>query len=128
MLNVCSKGRRKCYDCFAIEVRLKNRTLWGYRSTYPYSQRKGASPAPGICPTWESTKHGPLVHGPLVHGPLVHGPLVHGPLVHGPPPWTGSMDRVHQNMDRIHGPLSWTGSMDPLFLLPLKLLIRSKQK
>ena len=27
MLNVCSKGRRKCYDCFAIEVRLKNRTL-----------------------------------------------------------------------------------------------------
>ena len=35
-------------------------------------------------------------------------------------PW--SMDRVHQNMDRVHGPLSWTGSMDPLFLLPLKLL------
>ena len=23
---------------------------------------------------------------------------------HGPPPWTGSMDRVHQNMDRVHGP------------------------
>ena len=40
----------------------------------------------------------------------------HGPLVHGPPLWTGSMDRVHQNMDRVHGPLSWTGSMDPLFL------------
>ena len=35
-------------------------------------------------------------------------------------PW--SMDRVHQNMNRVHGPLSWTGSMDPLFLLPLKLL------
>ena len=52
----------------------------------------------------------------------------HGPLVHGPPPWTGSMDRVHENMDRVHGPLSWTGSMDPLFLLPLKLLIRSKIK
>ena len=46
-----SKGRIKCYDCFAIEVRLKNCTLWGYRSTYPYSQRKGVSPAPGICPT-----------------------------------------------------------------------------
>ena len=45
-----------------------------------------------------------------------------------PGPWTPSMDRVHQNMDRVHGPLSWTGSMDPLFLLPLKLLIRSKQK
>ena len=28
----------------------------------------------------------------------------HGPLVHGPPPWTGSMDRVHQNMDLVHGP------------------------
>ena len=28
----------------------------------------------------------------------------HGPLVHGPPPWTGSMDRVHQHMDRVHGP------------------------
>ena len=28
----------------------------------------------------------------------------HGPLVHGPPLWTGSMDRVHQNMDRVHGP------------------------
>ena len=28
----------------------------------------------------------------------------HGPLVHGPPPWTGSMDRVHENMDRVHGP------------------------
>ena len=39
-----SKGRRKSYDCFAIEVRLKNRTLWGYRSTYPYSQRKGVPP------------------------------------------------------------------------------------
>ena len=50
----------------------------------------------------------------------------HGPLVHGPPPWTGSMDRVHENMDRVHGPLTWTGSMDPLFLLPL--LIRSKKK
>ena len=23
---------------------------------------------------------------------------------HGPPPWTGAMDRVHQNMDRVHGP------------------------
>ena len=22
---------------------------------------------------------------------------------HGPPPWTLSMDRVHQNMDRVHG-------------------------
>ena len=31
---------------------------------------------------WESTKHEPLVHGP--------------------PPWTGSMDRVHQNIDRVH--------------------------
>ena len=51
MLNVFSKGRRKCYDCFAIEVRLKNRTLWSYRSTYPYGQRKGVCPAPGICPT-----------------------------------------------------------------------------
>ena len=29
MLNVFSKGRRKSYDCFAIEVRLKNRTHWG---------------------------------------------------------------------------------------------------
>ena len=28
----------------------------------------------------------------------------HGPLVHGPPPWTWSMDRVHQNMDRVHEP------------------------
>ena len=28
----------------------------------------------------------------------------HGLLVHGPPLWTGSMDRVHQNMDRVHGP------------------------
>ena len=28
----------------------------------------------------------------------------HGPPVHGPPPWTWSMDRVHQNMDRVHGP------------------------
>ena len=27
----------------------------------------------------------------------------YGPLVHGPPPWTESMDRVHQNMDRVHG-------------------------
>ena len=36
-LNVFSKGRRKSY-CFTIEVRLKNRTLWGYRSTYPYSR------------------------------------------------------------------------------------------
>ena len=36
-----AKGRRKSYDCFTIEVRLKNRTLWGYRTTYPYSQRKG---------------------------------------------------------------------------------------
>ena len=32
----------------------------------------------------------------------------HGPLVHGPPPWTGSMDRVYQNMDR--GP--WTPFMN----------------
>ena len=50
MLNVFSKGRRNSYDCFAIEVRLKNRTLSGYRSTYPYGQRKGVPPAPGICP------------------------------------------------------------------------------
>ena len=28
----------------------------------------------------------------------------HGPLLHGPPPWTRSMDRVHQNMDQVHGP------------------------
>ena len=40
---------------------------------------------------WESTKHGSLVHGP--------------------PPWTGSMDRVHQNMDRVHGP--------PIFVLTI---------
>ena len=33
---------------------------------------------------WESTKHGPLVHGPR--------------------PWTRSMNRVHQNMDRVLGP------------------------
>ena len=32
----------------------------------------------------------------------------HAPLVHGPPPWTGSMDRVHQNMDRVHGPPIFT--------------------
>ena len=32
----------------------------------------------------------------------------HGPLVHGPPLWTGSMDRVHQNMDRVHGPPIFT--------------------
>ena len=32
----------------------------------------------------------------------------HGPLVHGPPPWTRSMDRVHQNMDRVHGPPIFT--------------------
>lgn len=51
MLNVFSKGRRKSYDCFAIEVPLKNRTLWGYRSTYPYGQRKGVPPPPGICRT-----------------------------------------------------------------------------
>ena len=44
MLNVFSKGRRKSYDCFTIEVQLKNRTLWAYRSTYPYSQRKGVPP------------------------------------------------------------------------------------
>ena len=44
MLNVFSKGRRKTYDCFTIEVRLKNCTLWGYRSTYPYSQCKGVPP------------------------------------------------------------------------------------
>ena len=30
---------------------------------------------------------------------------------HGPSPWTGSIDRVYQNMDRVHGPLSWTGSI-----------------
>ena len=47
MLNVFSKGRRKPYDCFTIEVRLKNRTLWGYRSTYPYSQREGV-PLPRV--------------------------------------------------------------------------------
>ena len=49
--NVFSKGRRKSYDCFAMEVRLKSRTLSSYRSTYPYGQRKGVPPAPGICPT-----------------------------------------------------------------------------
>ena len=27
-----------------VEVWLKNRTLWGYRRTYPYSQRKGVPP------------------------------------------------------------------------------------
>ena len=42
-----SEGRRKSYDCFATEVPLKNRTLWGYRSTYLYGPRKGASPHPG---------------------------------------------------------------------------------
>ena len=52
MLNVFSKGRRKSYDCFAIEVWLKNGTLWGYRSMYPYGQRKGVSPALGICPNF----------------------------------------------------------------------------
>lgn len=31
------------------------------------------------------------------------------------PSWTGSMDRVHQNMD--------FGCMDPLFLLALKLVV-----
>ena len=36
----------------------------------------------------------------------------HGPLVHGPPPWTRSMDRVHENMDRVHGP--------PIFTTPSK--------
>ena len=51
MLNVFSKGRRKSYDCFTIEVRLKNRALWGYRSTYPYSQRNELTAASGICPT-----------------------------------------------------------------------------
>ena len=51
MLNVFSKGRRKSYDCLATEVWLKNRTLSGYRSTYPYGQRKGVPPAPGIYPT-----------------------------------------------------------------------------
>ena len=35
--------------------------------------------------------------------------------LHGPGPWTESMK-------------IWTGSMDPVFLLPLKLLIRSKIK
>ena len=39
----------------------------------------------------------------------------HGPLVHGPPPWTRSMDQVHE--------IIWTGSVDPLFLLPLKLVV-----
>ena len=29
-----------------MEVRLKNRTLWGYRSTYPYGHRKGVPPPP----------------------------------------------------------------------------------
>ena len=33
-----------------------------------------------------------------------------GPLVHGPPPWVQSMDRVHQNIDRVQGP--------PIFLTP----------
>ena len=51
MLNVFSKGRRKSFDCLATEVPLKNRTLSGYRSTYPYSQRKGVPPAQDICPT-----------------------------------------------------------------------------
>ena len=51
MLNVFSNGRRKSYDCSAIEVRLRNDTLWGHRSTLPYGQRKGVPPAPGICPT-----------------------------------------------------------------------------
>ena len=41
MLSVFSKGRRKSYDCFTIEVRLKNSTLWGW---YPYNQRKGVPP------------------------------------------------------------------------------------
>ena len=52
MLNVFSKGRRKSYDCFAIEVRLKKRILWGYRSTY--GQRKGV-PRPPPTP-WVSAE------------------------------------------------------------------------
>ena len=44
VLNVYCKGRRKSYDCFAIEVRLKNRTLWGYRSTHLYGPHKEYPP------------------------------------------------------------------------------------
>ena len=51
MLNVFSKGKRKSYDCFAIEVRLKNRTLSSYRSTYPYGQRRSTPRGgPGYLP------------------------------------------------------------------------------
>ena len=41
----------------------------------------------------------------LFYGIVIWGESTkHGPLVHGPPPWTRSMDRVHQNVDRVHGP------------------------
>ena len=56
----------------------------------------------------------------------------HGPLVHGPPPWTRSMDRVHENMDRVHGPGPWTRSMDPvngppIFLTPKNIIENNKK-
>ena len=52
----------------------------------------------GSTGTWESTKHGPLV----------------------PPPWTRSMDRVHQNMDWVHGP--------PIFTTPKITEVKKKKK
>ena len=34
----------------------------------------------------------------------------HGSPVHGPPPWTPSVDRVQQDMDRVHGPPIFTSA------------------
>ena len=50
MLNVFSKGGRKSYDCFEIEVQLKNCTLWAYRSTYTHVANAKEYPLPGYLP------------------------------------------------------------------------------
>ena len=47
MLNVFFLRKEKILWLFCN----RGSTLWGYRSAYPYSQRKGVSPAPCICPT-----------------------------------------------------------------------------
>ena len=50
MLNVFSKGRRKSYDCFTIEVRLKNRTLWGYMEEHTHRANVKEYRHPGYLP------------------------------------------------------------------------------
>ena len=50
MLNVFSKGGRKSYDCFTIEVRLKNRTLWGYTEEHTHIANVKEYRRPGYLP------------------------------------------------------------------------------